>query len=142
MALLASVATLGVAMLAGVPAYVPSAWAAAGKAIEAPATQTQAPEAGFADLVTKVRPAVISVRIQFNGAVNTAGATNDQTTPFGQNFRDFFGQFGFGNTPNMPPQGQQRVRSCGLGILHLGGRLCGDQQSRGQQRQIRPGNHR
>ena len=121
MALLASVATLGVAMLAGVPAYVPSAWAAAGKAIEAPATQTQAPVAGFADLVTKVRPAVISVRVQFNGAANTAGATNDQTTPFGQNFRDFgfgFGnQFGFGNTPNMPLQGQQRVAAEGSGFF-------------------------
>jgi serine protease Do len=109
-AMLASTAALGIAMLAGVPAYVPSALAAAGKAIEAPASQTQAPAAGFADLVAKVKPAVFSVRVRFNGVGNASGATNDQTTPFGQNFQHFFGQFGFGNQfdfgnmPNLSPQ--------------------------------------
>jgi serine protease Do len=115
-ALLASVATLGVAMIAGVPAYGPSAWAAAGKAIEAPASQTQAPVAGFADLVARVKPAVISVRVRFNGVANAAGTTKDQTTPFGQN-RDFFGQFGFGKMPDLPPQTQQRIAGEGSGFF-------------------------
>jgi serine protease Do len=121
-ALLASFATLGGAMLAGMPAYGTSAWAAAGKAVEAPASQTQAPVAGFADLVARVKPAVISVRVRFNGVANAAGTTNDQTTPFGQN-RDFFDQFGFGNQfgfrnmPNVPPQIQQRIAGEGSGFF-------------------------
>src|SRR5215471_20482665 len=98
----------GIAMLAGVPAYGPSAWAAAGKAIEASASQTQAPQAGFADLVDKVKPAVISVRVRFNGVANDAGPTNN-TTPFGRDFRDFFRQFDFGNMPNRPPQVERRT---------------------------------
>lgn len=111
-ALLASVASLGVAMIAGAPAYGPHAWAATGQPIEAPASQTQAPVAGFADLVAKVKPAVISVRVRLNDTAKTARTTNENTTPFG----DFFGQFGFGNTPNqfgfgtMPNQPQQRPR--------------------------------
>jgi serine protease Do len=100
LALLASIATLGVAVLVGVPAYGPSAWAAGGQPIEAPASQTQAPVAGFADLVERVKPAVIAVQIRFNDAARTAGATNDDA--FGQGFGGFFRPFGFGNTPNRP----------------------------------------
>jgi serine protease Do len=107
LALLASAATLGVAMIAGVPAYAPTAWAAAGKAIEAPASETQAPVAGFADLVSKVKPAVISVRVQLTGIARASGPASDNNAPFGQGFGDFFRQFGFGNMPNQMPQGPQ-----------------------------------
>jgi serine protease Do len=103
-ALLASVG-LGVALLAGVPAYGPSAWAAAGKAIEAPASETLAPQYGFADLVAKVKPAVISVQVRYDNVARTASANdnnNSNATTFGPGLRDFFRQFGFGNTPNMP----------------------------------------
>ena len=46
-----------------------------------------------------------------------AGATNDQTTPFGQSFRDFFGQFGFDNVPNAAPQIQRRTAAEGSGFF-------------------------
>jgi len=122
MALLASAATLGVAMIAGVPMYGPSAWAAAGKAIEAPASETQAPVAGFADLVARVKPAVVSVRVQFNG-VARASTTNENSGPNaapygqGQGFGDFFRQFGFGNTPNSTPQTRRPMAAEGSGFF-------------------------
>jgi serine protease Do len=103
-ALLASVG-LGVALLAGVPAYGPSAWAATGKPIEAPAAETLAPQNGFADLVAKVKPAVISVQVRYDNVAQTANnpTDNNNATPFAApGLRDFFRQFGFGNTPNMP----------------------------------------
>jgi serine protease Do len=125
MALLASAATLGVAMIAGVPVYAPSAWAAAGKAIEAPASETQAPVAGFADLVAKVKPAVISVRVQLKG-VAQASATDENggpnVLPFsqgqGQDFGDFFRRFGFGNNmPNNMPQRRRPMAAEGSGFF-------------------------
>jgi len=123
-ALLASVATLGVAMLAGVPAYGPSAWAAAGKAIEAPVSQTLAPQYGFADLVAKVKPAVISVRVRYDGVAQATNSTNDNNAaPNGQGFGDFFRQFGFGDNPNNPnlpngvPQLQRRTAAEGSGFF-------------------------
>ena len=127
MALLASAATLGVAMIAGVPVYGPSAWAAAGKAIEAPASETQAPVAGFADLVAKVKPAVISVRVQFNG-VAQASTTNENSgpnsAPFGQGqgqgFGDFFRPFGFGNGQNNAPQTRRPMAAEGSGFFISG----------------------
>jgi serine protease Do len=136
-ALLAS-AGLGVALLAGVPAYGPSAWAAAGKAIEAPATETLAPQNGFADLVAKVKPAVISVQVRYDNVARTASTNdnnnnnNNNVTPFGPGLRDFFRQFGFGNTPNTPngqfrefgfgetpnmPQVQRRTEAEGSGFF-------------------------
>jgi hypothetical protein len=99
LALLASAATLGIAVLAGMPAYCSSAWAATGNAIEVPASQTRAPAPGFGDLVAQVKPAFISVRVRF-GVVAT-DATNENPTPFGQSFGNSF-QFGFGNIPNLP----------------------------------------
>ena len=63
LALLASVAGLSMAVLAAGPVanYLP-AWTASAHAAEASA---QAP-AGFADLVAKVKPAVISVRVKID----------------------------------------------------------------------------
>jgi hypothetical protein len=52
----------------------------------------------------KTTPSPHSLIVFTTLSVGRFDTTNDQTTPFGQNFRDFFGQFGFGNTPNMPPQ--------------------------------------
>ncbi|HEY6331872.1 MAG TPA: trypsin-like peptidase domain-containing protein, partial [Blastocatellia bacterium] len=118
LALLASVATLGIAILAGVPGYGPSAWAAAGDRIEAPASQTQAPVAGFADLVAKVKPAVISVQVRFGGVASAS--TNGDVTPFGQSFGNLFRQFGFDNMrdiPNLPPQLERRTAAEGSGFF-------------------------
>jgi serine protease Do len=106
---------LGVALLAGVPAYGPAAWAANDQPIQAPAAETQAPVSGFADLVAKVKPAVISVQVRYDAAPPTASnSQNNKATPFGPGLRDFFGQFGFG-TPNSPSGQNGQSRQFGFG---------------------------
>src|SRR6202030_4754092 len=81
---LASVAGVGIAMLAAgtglqtasnSPAWISSAVAA----------ETSAQPRGFADLVEKVKPAVISVRVRFDGiAQPTAMNEDDDMSPFRQ----------------------------------------------------------
>src|SRR6202045_1392010 len=103
MALLASVAGVGIAMLAAgtglqtasnAPAWFSSAVAA----------ETAAQPRGFADLVEKVKPAVISVRVRFDGVAQPTamGEDDDNTMPFqqGSPFEKFFRQFGFEDMPN------------------------------------------
>jgi serine protease Do len=102
--LLASVAGLGVAVLfAGPPAYraLPSFGA------PAYAAETPQPMPGFANLVAKVKPAVISVRVKIDeqSATPSQFRSDDQSSPFEQFFRQFgnpnMQQF---NLPNAPRQ--------------------------------------
>jgi serine protease Do len=102
-ALLASVAGVGIAMLAAgtglqtasnSPAWISSAVAA----------ETAVQPRGFADLVEKVKPAVISVRVRFDGVAQPTamGEDDDNMMPFrqGSPFEKFFRQFGFEDMPN------------------------------------------
>src|SRR5262252_2126553 len=101
-ALLASVAGVGIAVLAGgmglqtqtkSPAWISSAVAA----------ETAGQPRGFADLVEKVKPAVISVRVRFDANAQRTGANqDDDMMPFrqGSPFERFFRQFGFEDMPN------------------------------------------
>ena len=102
LALLGSVAGLGIAVLAAGP----------GSHMQAPAlTETaQAAEtvqpAGFADLVAKVKPAVISVRVKLKQA-GPALSLGEKALPFqpGSPFEKFFRQFGLpGKSQNQKPQ--------------------------------------
>jgi serine protease Do len=99
-ALLASVAALGAGLLIGGPSGIAS-FAAQSQPVQASAT---AHPAGFADLVAKVKPAVISVRVRIDqtAAAETNGSGADNVVPFGQNgapLEKFFQQFGFGDAP-------------------------------------------
>ncbi len=107
--LLASAAGLGVALLAAGPGgYLPTSlpsWESAARAADA----TNQHPAGFADLVAKVKPAVISVRVKIDeGAPTSSMNENDDEgiNPFapGSPMEKFFQQFGFKN----PPNGMQR----------------------------------
>ena len=98
-ALLASVAGLGIAMIAGGPAAL--------RAIDlAPVSAAQAADvatapASFADLVAKVKPAVISVRVRIEQSTNTNGVGQSEgNNPFppGSPMQKFFQQFGFPGT--------------------------------------------
>jgi serine protease Do len=64
------------------------------------AHKLQAP-IGFADIVEKVKPAVISVRVKVDGGAQTNGFANNEIPP---GLQEFFRRFGM---PNMPdgPQG-------------------------------------
>ena len=108
LALLASAAGLSVAVLAAGPGgYLPfnlPAWTSSAHAAET----TQTP--GFGDLVAKVKPAVISVRVKIDGDAENSGVTrenermdSDQSeSPFDQ----FSKQFGFRGQNGMPQRHQ------------------------------------
>jgi len=99
--LLAGVAT--VALLAAGSAYTIGAYSAdahltspfgASSAARVPAAQIALP--GFADLVTAVRPAVVSVRVKAEAAAQQTADSDDENSlePFEKFFKDFRGPNG------------------------------------------------
>jgi serine protease Do len=99
--LLASVAGVGIAALvSGSNLYHPSplTWIS-----PAAAAENTVQPSGFADLVARVKPAVISVRVRFNESarVSSFNQNDDNAMPFrqGSPFDRFFRQFGFQDTP-------------------------------------------
>ena len=149
--LLASVAGVGAAVLVGGPggyhAGLP-AWTAAASAADA----TMQHPAGFADLVAKVKPAVISVRVKIPASAEPAMMQQQErrrpdASPSmpGSPMEKFFQQFGEQFGQQWPqgraaaaarPSDHHRRR---LRLLHLGRRLCRDQQPRGRSRQVGAG---
>ena len=78
------------------------------------AHKLQAP-VGFADIVEKVKPAVISVRVKVDGGAQTNGLANNEVPP---GLREFFHRFGMPDMPNGPqgmPQGHGRNVITGQG---------------------------
>ncbi len=76
--------------------------------------QTVARPVGFADVVEKVKPAVISVRVKVDNGPQTTGLDSDSLPP---GLERFFRQFGHpdGRTPNMPRMPRGRNFSTGQG---------------------------
>ena len=118
LALLASVAGLGIAVLvAGPGGYLPFNIPALTSPAHAAEPAQNVP--GFADLVAKVKPAVISVRVKIdsdaeNGAmVQNEGMNSDQSNnPFDQ----FSRQFGF-RIPDGVPQRHEVITGEGSGFF-------------------------
>jgi serine protease Do len=103
--LLTSVAGLGIAAVLVSPGgYGALNFPALTSSAHAAEMTQQVP--GFADLVAKVKPAVVSVRVNFDNAAKTT-SMNDQGNilPFqpGSPLEKFFQQFGFQNMPNTMP---------------------------------------
>ena len=118
--LLASVTGIGAAaILAGPIGYgrihLP-AWTSI-----AQATDSQQQPAGFADLVAKVKPAVISVRVQVDESTNPTGLTSDGESlpPFlqGTPFKKFFRQYGFNESPGGKIQRHEIITGVGSGFF-------------------------
>jgi serine protease Do len=127
LALLASVAALGGAVLIGGPGNVNVADMLGGTQIARaaePANPVSAKPAeapvGFADLVAKVKPAVISVRVEIEESMQGKGVSDMQDNNLPPQLRRFFQQFGqqFG-FPNMPqmPHGKQMITGLGSGFF-------------------------
>jgi serine protease Do len=122
LALLASVAGLGIAVVVAGPASYRalslSSWTSSAQAADA----MQSPN-GFADLVAKVKPAVISVRVKIERSANIAGigeGGDDNAIPFppGSPMEKFFKQFGFRGIPNgVMPQGKEIITGEGSGFF-------------------------
>jgi serine protease Do len=129
--LLGSVAAVGAALLVGGPGYRTSvpAWTSAASAAD---STTQHPS-GFADIVAKVKPAVISVRVKIPASAEPAmmqqQRNDDQDqdaipsvpgSPFDKFFRQFgdqFGRQGRQGQRGQPPQGHQVITGEGSGFF-------------------------
>ena len=118
-ALLASVAGVGIAALvAGNGFYrsTPFAWTSPAAAAE---TTVQAP--GFADLVARVKPAVISVQVRLNESAQSGSLNQDNgnVLPFSKDsqLERFFRQFGFQDVPNGMPQAPRNTATEGSGFF-------------------------
>ena len=78
--------------------------------------------AGFADIVAKVKPAVISVRVKIDETAKMSSMNErdeNDANPFqpGAPFEKFFKQFGFPSMPQGMPQGRQTVTGEGSGFF-------------------------
>ena len=118
--LLCSAAVLGSALAFGPLGYGRLAGQAFA-ATPAPVTANAPGQAGFADLVAKVKPAVISVRVKVDQSVasdegGTGGTDNQDSSPFmpGSPFGKFFRQFD-GQQGHMPRH--QMVTGVGSGFF-------------------------
>jgi serine protease Do len=119
MVLMASAAGLGLAVVMAGPAtyraldLAPIASAQAAEAATAPA--------GFADLVAKVKPAVISVRVKIVESENTNGMGQNSDNQIPEGMQKFFRQFGMPGMRGMPngmnPQGKQTLMGEGSGFF-------------------------
>jgi serine protease Do len=97
LALLGSAAVLGSALVLGGPLSYGRFSEPAYAAVQT----TQQGPAGFADLVAKVRPAVISVRVKLDESENgnMVGNSNELMPFQGTPFEKFFRQYGFDGNP-------------------------------------------
>jgi serine protease Do len=122
--LLCSAAALGSAIIVGGPlGYGREALAAT----TAPITANAPGQAGFADLVAKVKPAVISVRVRVDESADAADSdgpqadnqNNGDESPFmpGSPFEKFFRRFGGENGPQGQMHRHQMVTGVGSGFF-------------------------
>ena len=98
---------------------------------------------GFADIVERVKPSVISVKVNLNEKIAKGDDNNDDDSPFqpGSPMERFFRKFG--GPDGLPPgmrgrRGGNRVdHGAGFRLLHFRRRLCRHQQSRRRRRRAR-----
>lgn len=119
LALLGTVGALGLAVLATAPG---TSFFHASLIAPAQAAETAATPTGFADLVAKVKPAVISVRVKIDqdndksAMLQQNRMQSDEDTPFDQFSRQF--GFRFPNGMNgMPHQRHQMITGEGSGFF-------------------------
>jgi serine protease Do len=121
LALLATtVAGLGAAAFVIAPAVMPqpNSFAGAAQAQNLTEKVQQLPQhpVGFADIVEKVKPAVISVRVKMERSLDS-NLNNEDDNPFppGSPFERFFKRFGMPNMPNN--QGHEIITGQGSGFF-------------------------
>jgi serine protease Do len=116
LALLASAAGLAIAVVATGTFSTPNF----PSAIATAHADTMQRSTGFADVVEKVKPAVISVRVKIDATAKTTGMNdNDEANPAqpGAPLEKFFEQFGGRGMPKGFPQGKRAVTGEGSGFF-------------------------
>ena len=111
-----TIAGLGAAAVVIAPNFNPAGTypAAIAQNLSEQARKLQAP-VGFADIVEKVKPAVISVRVKVDGGSQTDGIASNEVPP---GLREFFRRFGMPDMPDAPngmPRGRGRNVITGQG---------------------------
>jgi serine protease Do len=118
--LLASAAVLGVAVIAAGPGHFNPmdllGFTQPAQAAAIDAAHAQAPT-GFADLVAKVKPAVISVRVKIEQAMSGSPMSDENPFPKDTPMWKFFQQFGFRGFQNGMPHGKQVITGEGSGFF-------------------------
>jgi serine protease Do len=118
LALLASAAGLAIAVVAtGTSGFNAPNFSGA---IATAHAETMQRSTGFADVVGKVKPAVISVRVKIDATAKTASMNdNDEANPMqpGAPLEKFFEQFGGRGMPKGFPQGKRAVTGEGSGFF-------------------------
>ena len=116
--LLASVAAIGAGVLFTGPHFThPPALTNSAIAAEVNADNAVRP-AGFADIVQRVKPAVIGVRVKVEGESQRMSMGDDGDTPIPPGFERFFRQFGMPQTPERKgPRSRQFSMSQGSGFF-------------------------
>jgi serine protease Do len=121
--LLASVAALGAFVVLAGPNFIrPSGLEFGAQSARAAETTSLPHPVSFADIVAKVKPAVISVRVQIPGSAEPAmmqQERDDQQIPFapGSPLEKFFQQFGQGSGPDQVPQAHRTIIGEGSGFF-------------------------
>ena len=96
-----TIAGLCAAVLALSPnAAIPFVTAAQAQNLTEKVQQLPQKPVGFADIVEKVKPAVISVRVKIDQPANSSGGDDASPFPPGSPFEKFFRQFGMPSMPN------------------------------------------
>ncbi len=118
LALLGSVAVLGAGLMFSGPLGYGQF---AERAVAAPVSTTQQGPTGFADLISKVKPAVISVRVRIDQGADQSmlGQDGENLPPKfkGTPFERFFHQYGFDNSPRSEMPHHQMVTGVGSGFF-------------------------
>jgi serine protease Do len=115
-----AIAGVGAAALLLAPNTAPFATVAQAQNLTEKVQQLPQRPVGFADIVEKVKPAVISVRVKIerDAAANQKNGSSDDDLPFppGSPFEKFFKQFGMPNMPNTP-NGHEVITGQGSGFF-------------------------
>ena len=113
-----TIAGLGAAAFFVAPSLAPEAAFFAGSAhaqnLSQEAQKLAQHPVGFADIVAKVKPAVISVRVKIDRPANSSFSEDEQSVPQGSPFEHFFRRFG---TPNNGEGGHQVITGQGSGFF-------------------------
>jgi serine protease Do len=123
--LLASVAGIGAIVAVGGPmgyTRLSPSWMSTARAADTQQPATHQQPAGFADLVAKVKPAVISVRVQMDETANASDLSSDHEgnrppAMQGSPLEKFPQQYGFNETPGGMSQPHQVIIGAGSGFF-------------------------